>query len=191
MKHKLYRMAAVAAILTLVLSLSVGVAFAQQVSFSMNPLGGSGISGTATLEAVGNQTTVTVTLSGLAPGSERQGHFHTGTCANIGPIQIPLPNMVAGADGTGTVTATVNAPLASLQDGNHLIAFHTALAETPTLPGPTTTCGNVPTGAAPAPTPTPTPPDQLPRAGGFPIALIPVSAIGAALLGLGVFLRRR
>ena len=195
MKHQLSRLVVTAGIVSLIFALGTATVFAQQVTIQMNPVAGSGISGTSTLEAVDGQTMVTVTLSGMAPGSERQGHIHTGTCANLGPIVIPLPNIIAGADGTGTVTATVNASLASLQDGNHVVNFHEDISLVTALPGPTVSCGDIPlAAAAPAPvTPTvvPVAPTVLPATGGLPAPLLPVSLLGAALISIGIFLRRR
>jgi plastocyanin len=69
----------------------------------------SGVTGRATLTQTGNSTAVTVTLSGMAPGSAHAGHIHSGACS--GPILFPLATITADSAGQGSATATVNAPL--------------------------------------------------------------------------------
>ncbi|HZR99241.1 MAG TPA: cupredoxin family copper-binding protein [Chloroflexota bacterium] len=69
----------------------------------------SGVTGRATLTQTGTNTAVTVTLSGMAPGSAHAGHIHSGACS--GPILFPLATITADSAGQGSATATVNAPI--------------------------------------------------------------------------------
>jgi plastocyanin len=71
--------------------------------------GNSGVTGHAMLTQTGTNTSVTVTLSGLAPGSAHAGHIHSGACS--GPILFPLGTITADSAGQGSATATVNAPV--------------------------------------------------------------------------------
>ncbi|HLH21977.1 MAG TPA: cupredoxin family copper-binding protein [Chloroflexota bacterium] len=69
----------------------------------------SGVTGHAMLTQTGSNTAVTVTLSGMAPGSVHAGHIHSGACT--GPILFPLATITADSTGQGSATATVNAPM--------------------------------------------------------------------------------
>ena len=58
----------------------------------------SGVSGTATLRASGDGTAIQVTVAGLSEGVHAN-HLHHGSCAELGPIHVPLSDLSAGADG--------------------------------------------------------------------------------------------
>jgi hypothetical protein len=73
----------------------------------------SGITGTATLEATGDSTTVTVTLNGATAGTTYPTHIHMGDCTQPGDVVAPLTSVTAGADGTGSSTTMV--PSAKLE----------------------------------------------------------------------------
>jgi hypothetical protein len=127
------------------LALSVVLASAQgnDLSVSLGSVGGSGVTAAATLTASGNQTVVTVSAQGLTPGSTNENEIHFGTCANTGGIAFTLSNLVPGANGTATTTDTINATLASLQDGNHEMHIHMTSAA-----GTVLACGNIAQAAA-------------------------------------------
>ena len=176
-----------------------GLAAAQQqtVTVQLSPQGGSGVSGTATLTATGpSTTTVTLQVSGLPPNTAIANHFHTGTCDNPGPITNPLNDLQADAQGNATATTTLNVPLSSLADGNHIVQTHM-----PPGIGAPSACGSVPAvAAAPAATPTPAPavtptpaPAVAARAGGVAplVAAGALVALGLSALGGGLALRRR
>ncbi len=63
----------------------VGVALANQaINFGLEPVGGSGVSGTATVttaDGLDSVATLSVDLQGLVPGQSYQVHVHAGTCA--------------------------------------------------------------------------------------------------------------
>jgi hypothetical protein len=98
----------------------------------------SGVTGSATLAQSGETTSVTVTLSGMAPNSAHAGHIHRGSCS--GAIIFPLGVLTADASGQGSVTATVNA---SIDAPSWWIQFHTS--DNP--PGPPIACGPVALGS--------------------------------------------
>jgi hypothetical protein len=121
---------------------AVALAQGGDLTVAISPVGGSGVSATANLTAAGNQTDVTVSFAGLTPGSTNETEIHFGTCANTGGIEFSFPNVVANAAGNASLTTTVNASLASLQDGNHLIHTHLTNAA-----GNVLACGNIPVAA--------------------------------------------
>ncbi len=63
--------------------------------------------GIATLSVANNQLTVTITISGLVPGSTNQAHIHQGSCTSQGPVLFPLNPVVADKNGTGTSTKVI------------------------------------------------------------------------------------
>jgi plastocyanin len=111
-----------------------GAAAAPSAMASLAAVLGSGVTGQATVSQSGGTTTVSVTLSGLAPGSAHAGHIHRGSCA--GPILFPLGTITADSSGGGSATATVSAPL---DTSNWWVQYH--VSDSP--PGPGITCGQV------------------------------------------------
>lgn len=92
----------------------------NMVTVTMNAQNGSGESGTATLKAMGKQTSVTISLKGEPAGGDQPAHIHPGSCANLDPKpKYPLSNVKGGKS-----TTTVDATLASLTKGNMAINVH-------------------------------------------------------------------
>ncbi len=91
------------------------------VTVEMTPLNNSGITGTATLEPKGQQTSVTLEL--LDPtggtGDPQVAHIHKGTCANLGDIAYPLPDVWDGVSGD-----TFAVSLDELRSGDYAINVH-------------------------------------------------------------------
>ena len=98
-------------------------------------LNGSGQSGFATLEAVGDQTKVTLHVTGLPAGANQPAHIHEGTCANPNAAPAFPLNDVRAAD-TETM---VNAPLRALMARPYLINTHKSAQELSVY----TTCGDL------------------------------------------------
>jgi hypothetical protein len=92
---------------------------AESVSVDIGEQNGSGESGTATLTADGEQTVVTIELSGAPADTPQPAHIHTGSCAEIGDVVHPLENVVGGMSET-----TVAAPIADLQGAAFAINVH-------------------------------------------------------------------
>src|SRR6266852_3947107 len=85
------------------------VAAADSITIKLDTLNSSGVSGTATLTANGNNTDVVVTVTGEPAAGSEPDHIHTGQCgATLGGVKYPLKNVEGG-----TSTTTVNATLAS------------------------------------------------------------------------------
>lgn len=100
--------------------------------------------GVATLSLTNKQLVVTVTVSGLAPGSTHQAHIHQGSCLSQGPVVHPLTPIVADHKGNGTSKTTI--PNVSSIPTNWYVNVH--LAATPADLGTQTgfdplACGNV------------------------------------------------
>jgi LPXTG-motif cell wall-anchored protein len=168
-------------------------ALAQQaVTVQLSAQNNSGMTGTATLTPMGNQTRVVVTLQN-APGPHPI-HIHDGSCANLNPQPLyPLTTVMNGSSET-----VVNASLSSIQGAQHAINVHKSPQEASVY----TACGNIPTvaaapaAAAPAAAAAqarPAAPAQLPRTGEADFGLYGLLALGAliAAAGVGLVARRR
>ena len=107
----------------------------------MTALGGSGVSGEATLTEAAGQTQVAVRLAGFQPSSSHSGHVHQGTCDAPGAPVAPLQDVVADASGAGQATSTVAIPTSVAMNGQHIIAYHQASGENM---GPPVVCGAIP-----------------------------------------------
>jgi len=84
----------------------------------------SGVTGTATLTADGDQTVVEMTVRGAA--GDHPDHIHRGRCADPEPNPLyPLSDVVLNpADPEGHSTTRVDVPLAELLAGEYLILVH-------------------------------------------------------------------
>ncbi|HEV2146677.1 MAG TPA: CHRD domain-containing protein [Longimicrobiaceae bacterium] len=113
-----------------------GMAMGGENTVQLNPVGNSGVSGQAMLSDMNGQTQVRVTLTG-AKGTH-QGHIHQGTCDSPGPPVAPLEPV--DATGGSSSTATVQVPMSTVMNGQHIIAYH----EVGGNPGATIVCGSIP-----------------------------------------------
>lgn len=108
----------------------------QTVSFT--PVGaGGGHAGDVMIHPAGQQTQITVRLSGPQSGTH-QGHIHTGTCDNMGGVVQPLEPVDVPQGGQGTSNSTVNIPPATVMNGQHIVLYHTAGGSAPVV------CANIP-----------------------------------------------
>ncbi|MEK7777887.1 MAG: DUF4382 domain-containing protein, partial [Chloroflexota bacterium] len=92
---------------------STVAAITGDLVIALNELNASGQKGIAVLTAKGNQTEVILLAT---PDISELNHIHSGTCAVVGGVAHPIPNMVAGKS-----VATVNATLDSLLTGGFAI----------------------------------------------------------------------
>jgi hypothetical protein len=107
---------------------------------TMNAVGTSGVTGQAQFMEHGQgQTMVTVNLTAQG-GSTHSGHIHTGTCANLGPVVVPLQDVTL-ANGAGTSSTTIQVPMATVMNGQHVVSYHTSSGENP---GASVVCGQIP-----------------------------------------------
>jgi hypothetical protein len=173
-------------LLVLALLLVPGTAMSQEtVGVQLDPVDGSGVSGTATLTGAGDGTSVALDLQGLAPNAAARGTMQAGTCAMPSASFAALPDLQADAIGKATATGSVlfrgteDVSLATMADGEHIIAIQT---------GQVVACGVIPKLASDSASPA-----SLPGTGGATSSLL---AAGAGVLGLctlsaGLSLRRR
>ena len=93
---------------------------------TINSVGGSGITGSATGTTGSDMTHVTVRVSGGTPGSTLPWHIHDGKCTDAGPPVVgsatSYPPLVIGADGTATAEAHVSVGLNEAK--NYIINVH-------------------------------------------------------------------
>jgi hypothetical protein len=107
---------------------------------TMNAVGGSGVTGQAQFMDHGQgQTMVTVNLTGQG-SSTHSGHIHQGTCDAPGTVVAPLQDITL-ANGAGTSTSTISATLATVMDGQHIVAYHQGQGANAGAP---VVCGQIP-----------------------------------------------
>lgn len=115
---------------------------------AMQALGGSGVDGTVQVVKGTGSFTVTVTLKGLAPGSNHINHIHKGNCpGSPGPIATDvitaLQPLVADASGAATATTMVPHDFVLPTEG-----WYANVHAGPDLQGANAksiSCGNLPT----------------------------------------------
>ena len=118
--------------------LAAAVAAQQPITITLSEQNNSGISGTAVLTPMGNQTRVTLTMTGSA-GGPHPVHIHTGQCptpggivANLTPIQ------------NGTSETIVDLSLDQIRGARHAINAHKSPQEVSVY----IACGDLPLAAA-------------------------------------------
>jgi len=169
--------------ITALLLPGMGVAQAA-VTVQLDPMGGSGVSGTATLTAAGDGTNVTLDVKGLAPSTDARATMNANTCAMPSASFAALPDLKADATGRATATGSVlfrgteAVALATMADGEHVIAIQA---------GQVVACGVIPKLASAST------PSTLPATGGtaFPLMAAMAGILGFCVLSAGLFLRQR
>ena len=107
---------------------------------TMNAVGSSGVTGQAQfMDHGGGQTMVTVTLNAQG-NTTHSGHIHKGTCDSPGEVVAPLQDITLAND-TGSSTSTVPAPLATVMNGEHIVAYHQGQGASAGAP---VVCGQIP-----------------------------------------------
>lgn len=171
------------ALVVLGLLLWPGLGLAQEaVTVRLDPVGGSGVSGTATLTAAGEGTTVELEVEGLAPGTAAQAAMQANTCAMPSASFAALPELQADATGRAMATGSVlfrgteNVALATMADGEHIITIQA---------GQVVACGVIPAAASVST------PSTLPGTDGAVAWLMPAAMgiLGLCVLSAGLFLR--
>ena len=187
--YRLGRLAGIVLSTTLLASLIfAGSSPAQEgksVKLELTPSRDSGVSGTAILTDVEGAVRVELSMRGLPEaGVEHINHIHGGgTCADdragrTAPVTIPLNNVVANPDGTGSATTTVkDVTLEQLLgvDQHRFILLHAEVKEGQGVP-PGISCADLPQSS------TNTNLENLPTSGGLP----PVAMLAFPLVPLVV-----
>jgi hypothetical protein len=111
---------------------------------TMNAVGTSGVTGQAQIMEHGTgQTMVTVNLTAQG-SSTHSGHIHTGTCEALGDVVVPLQDVTL-ANGTGSSSSTIQVPMATVMNGQHVVSYHQGQGASA---GPSVVCGSIPAMAA-------------------------------------------
>ncbi|HVH11454.1 MAG TPA: hypothetical protein VM759_00310 [Longimicrobium sp.] len=117
----------------------MGAAQGLGSAVTMNAVGNSGTTGEAHFsEHSPTQTMVRATLSGQGTGAHG-GAIHQGTCESPGTAVAPLQDITL-ANGTGTSSSTIDVPLATVMNGQHVVVFHQGQGTS----GPAIACGAIP-----------------------------------------------
>jgi hypothetical protein len=163
------------------------VARAQEtVNLPLEPMNGSGVSGTATLTASDGATHVVLEVTGLAANATARATMHAGTCTTPSASFATLPDLEADASGDATATGSVlfrgteDVALATMADGEHIIAIQSQAG--------IAACGVIPTLTSET-----TAPAALPTTGGAvrPLMVVATAMLGLGVLSAGLLLRRR
>lgn len=169
----------------------VGVTSADRtVVASLEGVAGSHMSGTATFQANGDATDVSLELAGLRPNTGYRAHVHAGTCATASAGFADVPPFAADAVGRATARGEVlfrgreHVALATIADGGHILDVHPI--DNAGI-GESVACASIGE-AATAP-----PPSQGPETGssmGLPAVGV-LGAVGVVALRGALLLRRR
>ena len=113
---------------------------AQAWSGTLNPVAGSGVSGTARGTSGHDMSHVTVSVSGAQAGARLPWHVHEGKCGDTSPPIVgpasAYPVMTVGADGRATAEAHLNLDLNEAK--NYIVNVHAS----PTNLGTIVSCGD-------------------------------------------------
>lgn len=110
---------------------------------TMNAVGTSGVTGQAQFMDHSGGTMVTVNLTAQG-NTTHSGHIHTGTCDAPGEVVAPLQDVTL-ANGTGSSSSTLQIPLATVMNGQHIVAYHQGQGANAGAP---VVCGQIPAQAA-------------------------------------------
>lgn len=106
----------------------------KAVTVELNTLNDSGVSGTATLTPMDNQTKVVINLTGAPEGGVHPAHIHEGTCASLEKPAYPLNDITNGASET-----VVDAGIKDIISADHAINVHKSSEEMSAY----VTCGTI------------------------------------------------
>lgn len=108
---------------------------AGEVTVSLEPVGDSGQTGTATLTPEGTQTRVLILIDGEGVSGNQPAHIHKGTCAKLTPE--PAYGLLEVQNSFSETT--VDVPLDTLTAGQYAINLHMSPADLATY----TSCGDI------------------------------------------------
>lgn len=120
--------------------MDTGMAGMGAQTVEMQALANSGVTGRASLTESGTQTQVMVQLMGTPGNTTHQGHIHQGTCASPGSVVVALQPITTDATGAGSMTTAVDVPIATVMNGQHIVAYHEAGGN----PGQPVVCAAIP-----------------------------------------------
>lgn len=95
-------------------------------TLAFTPVGGSALAGEVNIEEEGAGTKVEVKIRNSTDGAVHKGHIHTGTCSALGAPVAPLADVTIGGNREGEAETTVQLPMMTVMDGQHIVAYHAA-----------------------------------------------------------------
>ncbi len=125
-------LAGLIAVATSILEVPVAAQEDNSVTIPLREYKNSGVSGTAGLEPIGNETYVTMELSGDPLIGNHPTHIHTGTCADFDPNPTyPLTTVILDdVNDMGVSETTVeDVRLRDLLDADYVILVHKSAEE--------------------------------------------------------------
>ncbi len=102
---------------------TTGTGGAETVTFQLDEVDGSGVTGLASIDAADGKSDVSLLVVGAPDGAIAL--IHKGTCADLDP----KPAYLLGDVSSGSAQATVKASLDDLLAGPYAIAIHASVAE--------------------------------------------------------------
>jgi methionine-rich copper-binding protein CopC/Cu/Zn superoxide dismutase len=175
----------------------------HSVTVTLSALNGSGVSGTATVtEADDGDTQVTVTLSGLQPGTTHMEHVHMGaTCSSqaseLGMHLFDLDDITADTSGNATSESEGDVAFLDAADGTHKIVVHAGPDASTDANKVPISCGTIPSALIASASPTHTP-ASVPSTGGAPagssapwLMIVLAGAFLVALSGVSLTMARQ
>ena len=115
---------------------------ARTIAFTA--LGGSPLMGDVEVEGDDSNTDIAVTIRNSADGAVHKGHIHTGTCDAPGAVVVPLDDVTIDSDLEGESDTSLDLPLATVMNGEHIVAYHEAGGD----PGTPVVCAAIPARAS-------------------------------------------
>lgn len=106
----------------------------------LQALGGAPVSGSVQVSEAGAGTQLMLMVSGAGAAGTHAAHIHTGTCDSLGGVVAPLEPVTTDASGAGTSTSTVQVPMNTVMNGQHIVAVHEAGGD----PGAPVACAAIP-----------------------------------------------
>ncbi len=92
-------------------------------TIELGEMNDSGVSGEAMAMHSDDAVVIMIELDGLPGEGEYDAHIHTGSCADGGPVSVPLDPVIGLPDGTGASTTTLEIDEID-QDEPHFIMVH-------------------------------------------------------------------
>lgn len=102
----------------------------------LSPVNNSGVTGSVNFQAVGDQTEISLNVTGITAGNQQlQGSIVQGTCEQSGQQLAPVGPIPVGAGNIATLTDTLPLPVATLLNGQNalLVKGQNAGPSTPAL----------------------------------------------------------
>lgn len=93
---------------------------------AFTPVGASTLTGEVDVEEEGAGTKVEVKIANSTDGAVHKGHIHSGTCAAPGAVVAPLGDITIDGDRNGESETTLQLPMMTVMNGQHIVAFHAA-----------------------------------------------------------------